>query len=49
MLLAALVSFRRSRAGRGVAPVWLARVYMLLLTLLMISTPVGLVMAWMRA
>lgn len=49
VLLAALVSFRRSRAGRGVAPVWLARVYMLLLTLLIISTPLGLVMAWMRA
>jgi hypothetical protein len=49
VLLAALVSFRRSRAGNAVASVWLARVYTLLLTVLIVSTPVGLAMAWMRA
>jgi hypothetical protein len=49
LLFIALVSFRRSRPGHGVASVWLARVYTLLLTLLIVSTPVGLVMAWMRA
>ena len=49
VLVGALVSFRRPWDGRRRRPSWSGRAYDALLLMLLVSTPVGVVLSWVRA
>ena len=49
LVLAALVSFARAERGRVVARPWMASAYTALLVVLIVSTPIGIALSWLRA
>lgn len=49
VMLVALVGFVRTTYRAAITPSWVARGYLALLVVLIVSTPIGLVLAWLRA
>jgi hypothetical protein len=47
-VVTALVLFLRTTRGGGVRPAWLANVYRGVITVVLVSTPIGQVLAWTR-